>query len=72
MIKLKNKKSHFACLRRQKFTTLGLFLLKIKIKRKQKLDSLLLGGENNSETFKNCQPIWSESPPPTKLIVLMP
>ena len=33
------------------------FLLKIMIKRKRKLDSLIFKEENNSKAFKNCQVI---------------
>ena len=36
----------------RKSTTLGLFLLKMKIKQKRKSDSFLFSGENNSKTFK--------------------
>ena len=41
----------------------GSYLLKIRIKRKQKLDSLLFHGENNSKAFKSCWVIPPKSPP---------
>ena len=44
-------------------TSLGLFLLKIKIERKRKLDSIFSEGENNSKTFRNYWAIRAESPP---------
>ena len=51
---VKNLKQSFSSVS-GKLTTLGLFLLKIKIKEKRKLDSLFFSGENNSEAIKNCQ-----------------
>ena len=41
----------------------ALFLLKIMIERKRKLDSFLFQKENNSKTFKNRQVMRAESPP---------
>ena len=41
----------------------GSFLLKVKIKRKRKLDSLLFYGEKNSKAFENYCVIRPESPP---------
>ena len=59
---VKNSKQSFSSVI-EKLTTLGLFLLKIKIKQKRKLVILLFYGENNSKEFKNCHAIRPESPP---------
>ena len=47
----------------------GSYLLKIKTKQKQKLDSLLFQGENDHKAFKNWQVIRPESSAESSIVL---